>query len=360
MEYEEMKTAVESYLSKKPYNGKVPNFEDKDAVKEMCRSTGETGWKAVRWDGDKKLWGTMEISCVPKLLASGKWEPVGIQRHWYAYLSQTAKAKSFFAEVKQEKQESKSAAITEQIEKERAAALEERKRKEAAQEEQRKLKAMVAATDEELAKEQELGFEDGVAKYALRLETTFGPTAGMSSVGRVLRWFQFKMTEARVKAYEETNARWMTADELEPYYMSSRNYWVKAINEAAKRGDINFDDHSNSKRSTTTTRKKRSHEGDPDMGAAVDSTKLADMAIETHTEVPFSKEPTKVTPSSTNYGGYCGTCHGTVCCQFPECLCSPHWVPCHGCKMLVALHQPCLFSHEVEYPAQCEPLFKAQ
>ena len=91
------------------------------------------------------------------------------------------------------------------------------------------------------------------------------------------------------------------------------------------------------------------------MGLATDNTQ--------HTEVDMGmmdnvdKPPTKITPSSANYGGYCSTCSGSISNQFPECMCSAMWIPCHGCHMYVARHQPCAFGHEVDYPSECKPLF---
>ena len=136
----EMNTVCEQFLMKGPFKGSVPVFKDKDDVKDLCRGEGPMGWKSVKWDAENKLWGTMEVGNIPRLLASGKWRPLGIQESWYGCLAQMAKAKSYFqAKVKTEKQEGKLAATAEQNEKERGAALEERKRREAEQQERTKL-----------------------------------------------------------------------------------------------------------------------------------------------------------------------------------------------------------------------------
>ena len=187
----EMQNACEQFLCKKPFYGKVPVFKDKVEVKELCRGPGANGWRDVRWDVQHKTWVT-HMANIPKLLSSGKWEPVGIQRQWYSCLSQMAKARSYFEDgVKSEKQETKLAVITEQNEKERVAALHARRRREEAQEEHRKLKSMSSATEDEIQKMRDLGFDEGVAAYALRLGTTFGPVSGMSPEERVLLWFSF-------------------------------------------------------------------------------------------------------------------------------------------------------------------------
>jgi hypothetical protein len=348
----EMQACCEQYLSKKPFQGKVPVFEHKDEVKSLCKGEGPMGWKAARWDAENKLWGTTAIENIPRLLASNKWFPIGVQPAWYGYLSQTAKAKSFF---KTEKHEEKLAVISDQNEKERVAALEARKKRQAAEEQRNKLKAMMASTDEEIEKMAKMGFADGVPEYALRLETTFGPMAGLSPCGRVLRWIGFKLTEARVKAYYDTGAHWLSPEELEPYYRSAEARWVKALNDAAKRGDNQFDDFLAKKRSNTGSIKRKTYD-DPETGAVADTTHH--MEVDTAVIENVKKPPAKVTPSSANYGAYCNTCSGSISNQFPDCYCSgPVWSPCHDCKMYVARHQPCAFGHKVEYTSEYKPLF---
>jgi hypothetical protein len=351
----EMHTCCEKYLSKRPFQGKVPVFEHKEEVKELCKGEGPMGWKAARWDADNKLWGTTEVANIPRLLASGKWHPVGIQSHWYGCLSQMAKAMGYFKQqVKTEKHEEKLAAINEQNEKERVVALEARKKRQAEEEERNKLKAMIASTDKEIQKMAAMGFDDAVPNYALRLETTFGPVAGMSPCGRVLRWMGFKMVEARMKAYQETGAQWLTPEELQPYYDSAQAWWVKALNEAAKRGDNVFDDPLASKRTTTGSIKRKTYE-DPETGTAADNTHH--MEVDTAVTHVVKKPSAKITPSAANFGAYCNTCHGTISNQFAECMCSTGWVPCYDCQMYVAPHQPCAFGHSVEYKTDSKPFF---
>ena len=351
----EMNTVCEQFLMKGPFKGSVPVFKDKDDVKDLCRGEGPMGWKSVKWDAENKLWGTMEVGNIPRLLASGKWRPLGIQESWYGCLAQMAKAKSYFqAKVKTEKQEGKLAATAEQNEKERVAALEERKRREAEQQERTKLKSMVDSTDEEIQKVAEMGVDDGVAEYVLRMEKAFGPVAGMSPCGRILRWFGIKMTEARVNAYSETGASWIPADELAPYYASAQGRWVKALNEAAKRGDDSFDDAGATKR--TKRRKKRKTYTDPETGADVTDTTTNQNEVSTFKATTVNKATVDDAPSYANYGAYCNVCVGTVNAQFPECMCGPLWVPCHECGTFVARHQLCPYGHAVEYPAECAPL----
>lgn len=355
--FSEMHSACEQYLAKRPFQGKVRVFQDKAKVKELCRGPGEMGWKSVRWDGENKLWGTMEMASVPKLLSSGKWEPAGIQRHWYGYLSQMAKAKSFIQDkVKTENQE-KMAVINDQNEKERIAALQERKRRQDEQDERNKIKSMLDPTDEEIKKVADLGFDEGVPAYALRLDTAFGTVAGMSPEGRVLRWFGFKTTEARVNAYSDTGAKWMTPDDLAPYYAAAKDRWVKALNEAARRGHSAFDDHLASKRTKTKyAGNKRKIYDDVDTGETTERAKSAE--ADTFAAHDAKKHAVEVVPSCANYGAYCNTCHGIISPQFLECLCTPGWVSCHACGTFVAQHQQCCFGHEVRYPVESEPLFR--
>eukprot|EP00966_Prymnesium_polylepis_P085698 1984217-Prymnesium_polylepis.2 len=283
-----------------------------------------------------------------------------------------ATAKSFVShQVNTEKLEDKMAIINEQgdqgdqddrddqNEKERIAALQERKRREAAHEERNRIKSMLQSTDEEIKKVAELGFEECVPSYALRLEAAFGPVAGMSSHGRVLRWFGFKMTEARVGAYSDTGAKRMTPKELAPYYAAAKDRWVKSVNEAARRGDKAFDDplsaSKRTKKPTADTKRRRSYDEDVDMGATKETTDMAEVG--TFVVQAGKKDHVKATPSLTDYGAYCRTCQGTIRPQFPECLCTSLWVPCHSCGTFVALHQKCVFGHEVAYPVKSEALF---
>jgi hypothetical protein len=300
------------------------------------------------------------MGSVPKLLSSGKWEPLGIQRHWYGCLSQMAKAKSSTVDkVKTEKQESRIAVINDQNEKERIAALEERKRRQAAQEEQNKVKSMLHPTEEEIKRVAELGFDAGVPAYALRLETAFGTVAGMSPEGRVLRWFGFKLTEARVNAYSDTGATWMTPDDLAPYYAAATDRWVKALNGAARRGHSAFDDRLASKRTKKkdAVNKRKSYD-DVDTGETTEKAKSAEKADTFAAHAAKKKHAVEVVPSCANYGAYCNTCHGIISAQFLECLCTAGWVSCHSCGTFVAHHQQCCFGHEVQYPVESEPLFR--
>lgn len=336
----EIQNAVEKFLSEKPYFGKS-DYRDKDLVKMLSHGEGETGWKAVRWNTSAKLWGTTEMASIPRLLASGKWAPIGILPEWYPALSQAAKAKSFFtSKVKTEKQ---MAAKNEENEQELRDALEQRKLRETARAADVKFKSMVSATDAEIARATELGFDEGVGEYAISMEVTFGPVSGMSSIGRVLRWFDLKLSEARAEAYLKTGASWMTPKDLEPYYAAARDRWVKRLNSAAKQGDRTFD----GPKVKRTTKRERYEDvyialDTPDVASAVTTPKLGYV---------------KDTPSCALYVSYCSSCSGTVNSQFRECFCSSSWVSCHGCQMWVARHQPCRFKHAVEYPAEADQLF---
>ena len=347
----EMQNACEQFLCKKPFYGKVPVFKDKVEVKELCSGPGANGWRDVRWDPQHKTWGTMHMANIPKLLSSGKWEPVGIQRQWYGCLSQMAKARSYFEDgVKSEKQETKLAVITEQNEKERVAALHARREREETQEEHRKLKSMASVTDDEIQKMGDLGFDKGVAAYALLLGTTFGPVSGMSPEGRVLRWFSFKLTEARVKAYADTGSLWLTPEDIAPYYASARDWWVKELNNAARRGDKSFHDTRVTKSAhyRGAASKRRSYDHVDTGHAAAKHNSREEHARRASKAV--RSEPVKLVPSSAAYHARCSTCQGTINSQFRECICCPRWVPCHQCRSFVAPHQHCRYGHAVEYP----------
>jgi hypothetical protein len=350
-----MHSACALYLVQKPFSGKVPVFGDKEEVKVLCRGAGELGWKAVRWDGKQKLWGTMEIGNIPKLLSSGKWHPVGIQRHWYGCLSRLAEDASLAeTSARREKREDKTAVVNDNLERERIEALEERKRREAAQEQRDKLKSMVTATAHEVAQTRKLGLDDGVVDYALS-QCVFGPVAGTSAHARVLLWIKFQMTEAKNRAYEDTGARWMTPEDIAPYYAAARDACVKRLNEAARRGDPDFDSGKSSfRKATTNSTTKRQRVGEVDTGGTKvylhSNTKIQKDAI-------VSKNTVEHAPSFHNYRAVCNTCGGLVVAQFCECVCGSHWTPCHACQSFVALHQLCKFGHPVKYPSHSASLF---
>ena len=200
----------------------------------------------------------------------------------------------------------------------------------------------------------ELGFDQGVETYALRLESTFGPLEGMSAHGRVLRWFNFKMTAARVDAYSSTGARWMTPEDLAPYYAAARDKWVKRLNEAAKRGDDNFD-HICAFKS-----KRKLSVGSGGKCDHVDTGECTSNPVSITTYKAIANAVTVIVPSCANYSGYCFACRGSVNCQFLECMCGTGWVPCHGCGIFVSARQRCLRGHDVIYPLEAKPIFMMQ
>ena len=334
--------------------GIVKVFSNKDAVKELCKGPGEMGGKMIVWDGETKMWGTKFLPNVSRLIASGMWQPKGIPVEWNGVLSQMCKAKSFFDdETKRVKQESKSKETSQKLDAERQAALEERKRRDQEQQQRNKLKAMLEPTEKEMASIADLGVTSDAVAFAMRLEATFGPVAGMSPEGRVLRWMGFKFTEARVKAYSELGARWLTEEDLFPYYMSTSQYWANALNEAAKRNDTLFDEHYPGKKTGASRKKNKRDYKDVYSGDAA-----TPMQIDAPRSATFNSKPiSNHTPSSAGYVSVCETCQGVINCQFPECLCTQSWLPCHGCGSFVALHQKCRYGHDVDYPPPEARLF---
>jgi hypothetical protein len=349
----EMKNACEQYLSKTPYYGKVRAFEDKAHVKELCRGPGSSGWKSIRWESKLKLWGTTYMNNIPKLLSSGKWEPVGIRRNWYTYLSQIVSTKCVSKENEIfEMKASKAETINQLNEQERIAALEERRKRDARKETNDKLNSMVASTKQEIARFDELGFNTEVADYAISL-STFGPLGCMSTHGRVLRWFNFKIKHATADAYYQTGSKWMTADELVPYHKISKDYWVSKLNQAAQKGLKEFDEHISSKQKqkqvASTKRKRHDH---------THTYKHTNETLYSYSEINTSdavKQNTHAFTDTTQkwqptFTGYCATCCGNISFQFPECVCTAAWTPCYSCNVFVARHQPCKLGHKVDYP----------
>lgn len=63
---------IDSYLSKPPYYGRSA-FESKDALKLVCDD--------LKFNKEKKMWGTRTIGKIQVLMATGKWFPA-IPEHW--------------------------------------------------------------------------------------------------------------------------------------------------------------------------------------------------------------------------------------------------------------------------------------
>lgn len=350
---------VESYLKSTPYMGtlKVFTVQNKDTVKELARGPGDNGWKMAVFNSSTKQWGTRLLSNIPRLIKSGLWEPVGVQDEAYSLLCQSAMAKHYFkSDEKQQKVDIKVTAATEKYEAERAAAIEARKRRKLEQEASEALKAMLPATQDEVDKVASLGVTQDAINFSTSLHLVFGPLAGMSAEGRVLRWIMFKRTAARVKAYEETGSKWLSEEDLIPYYLSSNSYWANALNRAARERNSMFDDKLAARR-TKKDKGKRVSE-DPHDRESLDAVNKSSSSALIKQETPFASntpttkpKPTTL-PSIINYKTRCHTCKQLVTAQFTECMCTNSWVPCYSCTTFVAMHQKCVYEHEVEYMAQ--------
>lgn len=350
---------VENYLKSAPYMGnlKVFSLQNKDTVKELAKGPGDNGWKMAVYNSTTKQWGTRLLSNIPRLIKSGLWEPVGVQNEAYSMLCQSAMAKHYFKnEEKQQKINVKVAAATEKDEAERAAAIEERKRRKLEQEASEALKAMLPATQDEIAKVASLGVTQDAVNFSTSLHLVFGPLAGMSAEGRVLRWMGFKRTAARVKAYEETGSKWLSEQDLVPYYSSSNSYWANALNKASRERKSMFDDKLASRRATKDKSKRMSE--DPHDRESLDVLNesnppaLSKQDTSLGSNTPTAKPKPTTLPSIINYRTRCQTCKQLVTAQFTECMCTNSWVPCYSCTTFVAMHQKCVYEHEVEYMAQ--------
>jgi len=355
--HSEVKAACASYIEHAPYMGDV-KFKDKDRVKELCKGPGDHGWRMTVYDKDTKLWGSKYLPCVPTLIASGLWMPKGIRREWLGVLSQMAKAKSFFDEdTKRLKQEASVKETQDELEAQRRTALLEKRNNERKLREQNKLSSMVPPTDAEIAAFEHMGFQASCVAFSIKHAETFGPMEGMSPEGRILRWVSIRAREARAAAFRETRAKWLTEDELSPYYHASQLECVRRLNMASDGLTDDFDTNkrprgSGKRRIHKAQRRQQLTERGVDIGGDV-----ASRGDEATTERPPTNRDDPSTPrrpldasrGTSAYFAVCSVCQGMICAQFAECICTNGWVPCHECHSFVASHQPCRYDHNVCY-----------
>ena len=201
-EDKERDDAIAEYLDKKPYWGRSA-FRNLDLVKELCGLEGERAY-----DRQRKLWGTRVLAHLRRLLNSHQWEPVGIPEEWWPALlaAADAKAEAEMRHAEAVAQERRERLLEEQAHRDRAAARRARQEaerveraaeaeREAARAAERELlrekseraRTTEPPTDDEIAACHALGFEEGTIE-ASHVWPELGPTSGLSTEARLLRW----------------------------------------------------------------------------------------------------------------------------------------------------------------------------
>ena len=201
-EEQERDEAVADYLGTKPYWGRSA-FANLDQVRELCGPEGERAY-----DRTRKLWGTRVLAHLRRLLQSRLWEPVGVPEEWWPALLEAADAK-IDAEMRRAEaiaQERRERLLEEQAHRDRAAARRARqeaerieREAEAAREAERaaerellrqkseRARSTEPPTDDEVAACHALGVEEATIE-ASHVWPELGPTSGLSTEARLLRW----------------------------------------------------------------------------------------------------------------------------------------------------------------------------
>ena len=201
-EDKERDEAIAEYLDKRPYWGRSA-FANLELVKELCGPEGERAY-----DRQRKLWGTRVLAHLHRLLNSHRWEPVGIPEEWWPALlaAADAKAEAEMRHAEAVAQERRERLLEEQAHRDRAAARRARQEaerveraaeaeREAARAAERELlrekseraRTTEPPTDDEIAACHALGFEEATIE-ASHVWPELGPTSGLSTEARLLRW----------------------------------------------------------------------------------------------------------------------------------------------------------------------------
>ena len=195
--------AIERYLEQPPYCGRS-HVRDNVAIKRLCGPTAQ-------FDQSRKVWSTRCEDALRSLVASKKWQPIGIKESAYAHLMRAAQERRLKAEAEWVAAEEAKAVVRK--------AAEEQRRVKAARavstmvitEKKRKLQTAPAPKPEPaqasppIKKGGGVGLEPSVAEVAecKRLGFTqeaiahsnccdeLGPRGSLSSEGRILRWCSF-------------------------------------------------------------------------------------------------------------------------------------------------------------------------
>lgn len=203
-EDKERDDAVAAYLDSKPYWGRSA-FANLELVKELCGPEGERAY-----DRTRKLWGTRVVTHLRRLLQSHQWEPVGVPEEWWPALlaAADAKAEAEMRHAEAVAQARRERLLEEQAHRDRAAARrarQEAERVERAAEAEReaeraaerellrekseRARTTEPPTDDEVAACHALGVEEATIE-ASHVWPELGPTSGLSTEARLLRWIE--------------------------------------------------------------------------------------------------------------------------------------------------------------------------
>jgi len=245
-EDEERDDAIAEYLDKKPYWGRSA-FANLELVKELCGPEGERSY-----DRERKLWGTRVLAHLRRLLNSHRWEPVGIPEEWWPALlaAADAKAEAEMRHAEAVAQERRERLLEEQAHRDRAAARRARQEaerveraaeaeREAARAAERELlrekseraRTTEPPTDDEIAACHALGFEEATIE-ASHVWPELGPTSGLSTEARLLRWMDICVHGVDVEHEFTPTSRDQAA--MDGLRAACRHETVQRLNERAR------------------------------------------------------------------------------------------------------------------------------
>jgi len=196
-------SAIERYLEQPPYCGRS-HVRDNVAVKKLCGPTAQ-------FDQSRKVWSTRCEDALRSLVASKKWQPIGIKESAYAPLMRAAQERRVKAEAEWVAAEEAKAVLRKAAEEQRrlkaARAVStmvttEKKRKAHATRERepdvapastpikKKLRAGLEPSVAEVAECKRLGFTEEAIIHSNCCDE-LGPRGSLSNEGRILRWCSF-------------------------------------------------------------------------------------------------------------------------------------------------------------------------
>jgi len=263
-------SAIEHYLANPPYYGRS-HPRDCATVKRLCGPTR-------KFDYERKLWATRCTDALRALVASKKWQPVGVAKEAHAPLMRAAvehraKAEAAWKEAEearkaQEEEERKRLAVEEAIKmskrkareaEEAIAELKAKRQKRAADAkaaaklpfaskpapapaaaaaapDKEKKRDGIEPSEAEVAECARLGFTEQAIAYSRKLPA-LGPRGSLSDEGRVLRYYSLvfehdepvpELTRAERRASWSYECRWPLANTAD-----SRKYVDELNAEAA-------------------------------------------------------------------------------------------------------------------------------
>jgi hypothetical protein len=229
---------VDAYLNHPPYYGKS-DYRQLAAIKQLCGPT-------CCYDPTRKLWGTSCTEALQYLIASKKWEPVGVSSDLHAALVRAAREHGFWNEADYVAgvEEAEAAKRKQTSALPRAGARLKNTKKAAAPAPApapvlAKKRAGVQPTAAEVAECARFGFTEQAIAYSSAL-LELGPRGTLSNEGRLLRWCALDKRPSKQEcaanelSREERRRSWNYEDRWPLPYEESCAYAVELNGEAMR------------------------------------------------------------------------------------------------------------------------------